>query len=83
MTCWVKTIPLGEGLLRIDVGVDDSLLIGDGLAEHGAIRRYDHRAAWDFLVHLRDIGRETAAGWLKLNGRRIGVESTMDIERYL
>ena len=40
-------------------------------------------ADWDFLVHLRDIGRETAAGWLKLNGRRIGVESTMDIERYL
>ena len=40
-------------------------------------------AEWDFLVHLRDIGREIAAGWLKRNGGRIGVESTMDIERYL
>ncbi len=38
---------------------------------------------WDFLVHLRDIGRETTAGWLDRNAERIGVESTMDIERYL
>ncbi len=40
-------------------------------------------ADWDFLVHLRDIGRETTAGWLDRNAERIGVESTMDIERYL
>ena len=40
-------------------------------------------AEWDFLVHLREIGRQTAAGWLKRFGKRIGVESTMDFERYL
>ncbi len=27
----------------------------------------------DFLVHLRDMGRETATVWLKRNGRRIAV----------
>ena len=60
-------------------------------------RRYDFRelgchmgnvgsggtADWDFLLHLLDMGRETATVWLKRNGRRIGFESTMDIERYL
>ncbi len=40
-------------------------------------------ADWDFLAHLRDIGRVTAVDWLNRNAERIGVESTMDIERYL
>ena len=40
-------------------------------------------AAWDFLAHLRDIGRETTTGWLDRNAERIGIESTMDIEHYL
>jgi NTE family protein len=41
-------------------------------------------ADWDALIQLRDRGRECADEWLKSNFNRIGVESTVDIEkRYL
>jgi NTE family protein len=41
-------------------------------------------ADWEFLTHLRDIGRERADRWLKANLDLIGVESTVDIRcKYL
>ena len=36
-------------------------------------------ADWEFLTHLRDIGRRHAESWLDVNGDRIGVESTVDL----
>jgi NTE family protein len=36
-------------------------------------------AEWDFLTHLRDLGRETTEAWLEENFDRIGVESTLDL----
>ncbi|HUN47257.1 MAG TPA: patatin-like phospholipase family protein [Stellaceae bacterium] len=39
---------------------------------------------WEFLTHLRDIGRDHATAWLERNFDRLGVESTVDIrEQYL
>ncbi|MCR9257090.1 MAG: patatin-like phospholipase family protein [Alphaproteobacteria bacterium] len=37
-------------------------------------------ADWAFLTHLRDVGRETAEGWLSGNLEKVGVESTVDIQ---
>ncbi|HTY65332.1 MAG TPA: patatin-like phospholipase family protein [Alphaproteobacteria bacterium] len=34
---------------------------------------------WDFLTHLRDIGRERAEAWLRQNFEKLGVDSTVDI----
>lgn len=34
-------------------------------------------AEWDFLTHLRDIGRRTADEWLDANFKQIGEESTV------
>lgn len=34
---------------------------------------------WDFLKHLRDLGRRTAHAWLKKNYDAIGKRSTVDI----
>lgn len=34
---------------------------------------------WDFLCHLRDLGRETAAIWLDQNLTHIGKKSTIDL----
>ena len=34
---------------------------------------------WEFLIHLRDLGRTTAAQWLKENYDKIGKESTVDL----
>ncbi len=36
-------------------------------------------ADWDFLTHLRDVGRERTDLWLAANFERIGVESTADV----
>src|SRR3990167_378808 len=39
---------------------------------------------WEFLTHLRDIGRESAQNWLDRNYDDIGRRSTVDIgEKYL
>jgi NTE family protein len=35
---------------------------------------------WDFLCHLRDVGRNRAAEWLGANFDKIGVESSVDVE---
>ncbi|MGI9405613.1 MAG: patatin-like phospholipase family protein, partial [Hyphomicrobiaceae bacterium] len=34
---------------------------------------------WDFLCHLRDIGRQTAKTWLKNHAGKVGVKSSVDI----
>ncbi len=34
---------------------------------------------WPFLLHLRDIGRETAEEWLEQNADKVGVTSTLDL----
>jgi NTE family protein len=34
---------------------------------------------WDFLTHLRDVGRARAERWLELNYERIGRDSTVDV----
>lgn len=36
-------------------------------------------AEWDFLVHLRDIGRDTADAWIASHFDDIGVQSTVDL----
>jgi NTE family protein len=39
---------------------------------------------WDFLVHLRDIGRQRADDWLASNFALIGAESSVDLQtKYL
>jgi NTE family protein len=38
---------------------------------------------WDFLSHLREIGRQRADQWLATNFYHLGVESTIDLrEKY-
>lgn len=34
---------------------------------------------WDFLIHLRDLGRETADAWLAAHLAQVGRESSIDI----
>jgi NTE family protein len=34
---------------------------------------------WDFLTHLRDVGRARADQWLEVNYERLGRESTVDL----
>jgi NTE family protein len=34
---------------------------------------------WDFLCHLRDVGRNRAAEWLGSNFDKLGVESSVDV----
>jgi NTE family protein len=39
---------------------------------------------WEFLTHLRDVGRASAEAWLEENYAHLGARSTVDIaERYL
>ncbi len=39
-------------------------------------------AEWQFLTHLRDIGRRTADAWLAANFDSIGKRSTFDLHEY-
>ena len=43
-----------------------------------------YNADWDFLTHLRDVGRACAEKWLATNFCHLGARSTIDIHaRYL
>jgi NTE family protein len=38
------------------------------------------RAEWDFLLRLRDMGRNAAKRWLKRNYDAIGKQGTVDLK---
>jgi NTE family protein len=40
-----------------------------------------YNADWDFLIFLRDQGRKCAGDWLAKNFVKLGVESTVDIDK--
>jgi len=40
-------------------------------------------ADWEFLTHLRDVGRARAERWLEENFDRVGKETTVDFATYL
>jgi NTE family protein len=40
-----------------------------------------YNADWDFLISLRDEGRRCAEDWLAKNFLKLGVESSLDIEK--
>ncbi|MFK8081126.1 MAG: patatin-like phospholipase family protein [Granulosicoccus sp.] len=49
----------------------------DALIPLGASSKLN--AEWEFLQHLRDIGRETADSWIENNFDQVGVASTVDL----
>jgi NTE family protein len=51
---------------------DDQLMTGLGVASK-------LNADWEFITHLRDVGRMRADTWLAENFAKVGVESTVDI----
>jgi len=51
---------------------DDQLMTGLGVASK-------LNADWEFVTHLRDVGRLRADAWLAENFAKVGVESTVDI----
>jgi NTE family protein len=51
---------------------DDQLMTGLGVASK-------LNADWEFLTHLRDVGRLRADAWLAENFAKVGIESTVDI----
>jgi NTE family protein len=40
-------------------------------------------ADWEFLLHLKELGREHAAAWLDQSYDQLGVASTIDVRIYL
>ena len=72
---------LAEGSLDDDKYRDISLHLlecQDGLAPLGASSKLN--SEWDFLVHLRDLGRNTSQSWLASNFDHIGKKSTLDLD---
>jgi NTE family protein len=51
---------------------DDQLMTGLGVASK-------LNADWEFVTHLRSVGRERAEEWLAANYAKLGAESTVDI----
>ena len=40
-------------------------------------------ADWEFLTHLRDLGRERAAAWMEESYERLNHQTTVDFDTYL
>ncbi len=69
----------GEGLRHLLI---HSISAEEEMAKLGVASKMN--GDWEFLTHLRDIGRQHADAWLAQNFDRLGKESTIDIrEQYL
>jgi NTE family protein len=63
--------------VRIHGISDDALMTGLGVASK-------LNADWEFITHLRDVGRARAEEWLTQHFAKVGQESTVDIhEKFL
>jgi NTE family protein len=58
--------------VRIHGIADDQLMTGLGVASK-------LNADWEFLTHLRDVGRVRAEEWMGQHFAKVGIESTVDI----
>ncbi|MDX1540535.1 MAG: patatin-like phospholipase family protein, partial [Geminicoccaceae bacterium] len=56
--------------------------IGDAEVMQSLGLRSKNNTAWRFLTYLHDAGRRCADGWLEANGRKIGVEATLDLAEF-
>ncbi|MEM1021603.1 MAG: patatin-like phospholipase family protein [Sphingomonadales bacterium] len=53
------------------------MISSDAISNFGAGSKYN--AEWDFLIQLRDLGRETASEWLDKHVDDVGKQSTVDL----
>ena len=67
---------VGDELRRILI---HSIADDEFMGSLGAISKYN--ADWEFLTFLRDQGRKCAGDWLEKNFAKLGVESSVDIDR--
>jgi NTE family protein len=72
---------IDQGLVK-DGALKRVLIHGIDAEEYMAGLGYSSKLnpSWGFLLHLRDIGRESAGRWLEANFARVGVESSLDID---
>lgn len=54
---------------------------GDALTAMSASSKLN--AQWEFLCHLRDIGRDAAGAWLEVNFENVGKQATFDLSDIL
>jgi NTE family protein len=38
--------------------------------------------SWDFLLSLKERGRQTASRWLESDFKQVGIKSTFDVEEH-
>ncbi len=58
-----------------------SIAADDFMQGLGANSKFN--ADWDFLTHLRDVGRQTTAKWLNEHFAHLGAQSSADLGLYL
>jgi NTE family protein len=68
--------------MRLKTMLIHAVSADDVMRELGAASKLN--GDWEFLMYLRDAGRERAGQWLQENFDKLGAESTIDIrDRYL
>jgi hypothetical protein len=81
MTAWGIRVGLTmspmDSLAYFDAMTDSSL--DEFMAALSPTSKYN--ADWEFLVSLRDQGRKCASNWLANNFIKLGVESSLDIDK--
>ena len=56
-----------------------SIRTDDEMAQHSVSSKMN--TDWNFLIHLRDLGRDVAKKWMKDNYSKLGKESSIDIRK--
>ncbi len=76
---------LRNGILKIDDKVNREIFVHT-ISGYSALSQLSYSSkmntSWDFLLSLKEKGRQTAEKWLETDYQLVGVKSTFDIEEH-
>lgn len=76
---------LRNGILKIDEKNNREIFVHT-ISGYGALSQLSYSSkmntSWEFLVALKEKGRETAEKWLQTDFKEVGLKSTFDVEEH-
>jgi NTE family protein len=76
---------LRNGILKVDNQINREIYIHT-ISGYDVLGQLNYSSkmntSWDFLVQLKEKGRETASKWIENEFRKVGTQSTFDVEEH-
>jgi NTE family protein len=74
-----------NGILKVDEKVNREIFVHT-ISGYDALSQLSYSSkmntSWDFLLSLKERGRQTATKWLESDFKQVGIKSTFDVEEH-